>query len=390
MDRSRLNIGTYYLRPYACTDEHIRDLKECGIDFVVCMQNDRDHLDLLDRYGIGAIVSGIVPSSFLTDTYGDAAKREYNKAVNSFIDHPSVWGVDCGDEPSSTEFKRYGDIIKSVGNDFHNKIPYVNLCPNYGILATCTPEERYSQLGTGDYDEYIERFCESVGTDYICYDFYLYSCNVNKAYENLCTVSDACRRYGRSMWIVLQVNSHLPESFISENMLRFQGFSAMAFGAENITWACYTAGWWYNQVLDEKGNKTEQYEKLKKVNGEIRALSHEYMKYKCVKTHFIGFSDHDLPKGTKCSEPCRNISLSGEGKLLAGEMVLRNGTSKALFIVGADDPYDKNGCKTVFTLKSEGAVKVLRSDGKIYDIPSQNGACSVEIMSNEAVMILNI
>ena len=31
----------------------------------------------------------------------------------------------------------------------------------------------------------------------------------------------------------------------------------MAFGAENIIWACYTAGWWQaNQVLDSQGNKT--------------------------------------------------------------------------------------------------------------------------------------
>ncbi|MBQ7915173.1 MAG: hypothetical protein IJ315_00110, partial [Firmicutes bacterium] len=71
------------------------------------------------------------------------------------------------------------------------------------------------------------------------------------------------------MWIVLQVNSKHKEEWISENNLRFQAYTAMAFGAENIIWACYTAGWWHNQVLDEKGEKTQQYEKLKKVNGEI-------------------------------------------------------------------------------------------------------------------------
>ena len=49
MDRSRLNIGTYYLRPYACTEYHVKELKECGIDFVVCMQNNKEHLDLLDK-----------------------------------------------------------------------------------------------------------------------------------------------------------------------------------------------------------------------------------------------------------------------------------------------------------------------------------------------------
>ena len=102
-------------------------------------------------------------------------------------------------------------------------------------------------------------------------------------------LSDACLRTGRSMWIVLQVNSSRPEEWTSENRLRFQAFSAMAFGAENIIWACYTAGWWHNQVLDSQGNKTEQYEKMKTVNAEIKTLGVPYMKYRRVSTHLVGF-----------------------------------------------------------------------------------------------------
>ena len=41
MDRSRLNIGVYHLRPYARTEAHIKDLADCGVDFVICMDNDR-------------------------------------------------------------------------------------------------------------------------------------------------------------------------------------------------------------------------------------------------------------------------------------------------------------------------------------------------------------
>lgn len=383
-----MNIGTYYLRPYACTECHVKELKECGIDFVVCMQNNKEHLDLLDKYGVGAIVSGIIPSSFLTDTYSGKAKEEYENSVKAFSDHPAIWGIDCGDEPSSTEFIRYGDIIKSVTRDFNNKAAYVNLCPNYGILATCTPEERYSQLGTHDYNEYIEKFCKCVGTDYICYDFYLYSCNVKRAYENLCTVSDACKRYNRGMWIVLQVNSHVPDKLISENMLRFQAFSAMAFGAENITWACYTAGWWYNQVLDEKGNKTQQYEKLKKVNGEIKAIACEYMKYKHVKTHFIGFESGELPEGVSTSESCLDVSVSGEGKLLVSEMISRDGDSKGYFITAVDDPYDVSCRETVISVNAKEPINVLRTDGKTHRVIPENGFCRFGVRSNEAVMII--
>ena len=37
MDRSRLNIGAYILQDYARTEQHIMDVADCGIDFIVCM-----------------------------------------------------------------------------------------------------------------------------------------------------------------------------------------------------------------------------------------------------------------------------------------------------------------------------------------------------------------
>ena len=40
MDRKRLNIGTYHLKPYARTEQHVKDLADCGIDFVICMDYD--------------------------------------------------------------------------------------------------------------------------------------------------------------------------------------------------------------------------------------------------------------------------------------------------------------------------------------------------------------
>jgi hypothetical protein len=63
----------------------------------------------------------------------------------------------------------------------------------------------------------------------------------------------------------------------------------MAFGAESLTWACYTAGWWDNQVVDKQGNKTQQYDKLKKVNSEIHRFGPRYMLYTRRSTSFVGF-----------------------------------------------------------------------------------------------------
>jgi hypothetical protein len=121
--------------------------------------------------------------------------------------------------------------------------------------------------------------------------------------------------------MVLQVNSNDQNVWLSADQLRFQAFTAMAYGATTLIWACYTAGWWYDHVLDKEGNPTEQYDKLKKVNAEIHTLSTEYMKYKHVRTRF-------------------------EGDLLIGEME-KDDTDKGFFITasnaGADLSFENNG-----------------------------------------------
>ena len=278
MDRSRLNIGAYILQPYARTEQHVKDIADCGIDFMTCVQNDRAMLDLFRKYHVGAIVSGVVPGWWGGDgdNAGQLSKRNpmssYEKAAAGFKDHPAVWGIDIGDEPSALDFPYYGKVFERVDQLFPNQFPYLNLYPNYASVSQNTAEQTVNQLGTRTYQEHIAEYIKHVPADYLCYDFYLYSINVHQAYENLRTVADACLGAGRSMWIVLQVNSNNKDKWISENELRFQAYTAMAFGAENIIWGCYTAGWWYNNVLDDKGNKTQQYDKLKRVNAEIHRL----------------------------------------------------------------------------------------------------------------------
>ena len=198
------------------------------------------------------------------------------------MDHPAIWGLDIGDEPSALDFPYYNKIWNRVKKLFPNQFPYLNLYPNYASVSKNTAMQTVNQLGTTTYKEYIEQYCKNVtASDYICYDFYLYSINVPRAYSNLITISDAAKKYNKSMWIVIQVNSNDKSKWISENELRFQAYTAMAFGVQNIIWGCYTAGWWYNQVLDDKGNKTQQYDKLKTVNAEIHHLSIPYMKLGC-------------------------------------------------------------------------------------------------------------
>lgn len=401
MDRNRLNIGAYHLRPYARTEAHVKDVADCGIDFVVCMDNDRPALDLFHKYGVGAIVSGIVPGWWGGDGT-DAGKlavtnpmEKYEAAAACFVDHPAIWGIDVGDEPSALDFPYYGKVIDYVNRAFSNQFAYLNLYPNYASVSGNNAQETVNQLGTATYAEHIRRYCECVPSDYLCYDFYLYSINVSKHYENLRVVADACRNTGRSMWIVLQVNSHLPEKWMSENNLRFQAYTSMAFGAENIIWACYTAGWWHNQVLDDQGNQTEQYGKLKRVNAQIRTIADEYMKYRRVSTHFVGYQGHP---DMHCVQQESIASLStgvffdvksdNGAPILVGEMVSRTGDgSAALMICAADDPYEKEPKEYQVTFRAPNrCVRALGGEG-YRTVTDLGGVYAVTVRSNEGVLI---
>ncbi|MBR3997839.1 MAG: hypothetical protein IKI93_05790 [Clostridia bacterium] len=398
MNRSRLNIGVYHLKEYARTEQHVRDLSDCGIDFVICLENDRPTLDLLAKYGVGAIVSGIVPGWWGGDgnNAGTMAERNplsgYDKCAESFEDHPAVWGIDIGDEPSALDFPHYGRVYDRVNTLFPKQFPYLNLYPNYASVAENNAQQTVNQLGTSTYAEHIERYCQCVPADYLCYDFYLYAINVPKAYENLRIVSDACLRTGRSMWIVLQVNSNRAAEWITENGLRFQAYTAMAFGAENITWACYTAGWWHNQVLDEKGEKTEQYDKLKTVNGEIRTIGEEYMKYRRVSTHFVGFEGTDWLSGVgQESHPALStgvfVAVTADDPIVVGEMVSRTGDSRALMIASAGDPYDKAPGDVTVTFRCCGRkITAIGGNGKL-PVEQCDGRYKVTIPKNGGVLI---
>ena len=246
-----------------------------------------------------------------------------------------------------------------------------------------TPQQVAQQLGADNYEEYIARFCEHVHSDYICFDFYPYAANTKLFWENLGIAAEACRKEKRSLWIVLQVNSHEPEVWTSVNRLRFQAYSALAYGAECIFWACYTAGWWHNQVLDENGEKTPQYEKLRCVNAELKGISENYMRYRCVKTHVV----EDEPLN---AAGFVGVHASDGAQLLVGEMLPRNGQgTPALMICVANDPLDEHPGTIELSFSSKYSwVHEIKGSGPAFLSRDEDGVCRLEMQSCGGVLLI--
>ena len=171
----------------------------------------------------------------------------------------------------------------------------------------------------------------------------------------------------------------------------------MAFGAESLCWACWT-GWWTNNVLTASGEKTAQYERLKKVNKELRGITPHYMQYKNIATHYVGFvPTNGFEKldvvfnrvlDTKNFKGVRTLEST---PLIIGEMKPRkkDDGSCALFVTASGDPYDSSPAirTVVFSVPEKRNVNVVGVNGDA-DVKRDGNKYSVSVPENAAVMII--
>ena len=382
-DRSKFLIGTYCLQPYARTEAHIRALKDAHIDFLCSVPNDPALLDLCQRHGIGMFAQYLPGwGGWLGENAGRMAEmiplESYERCAKDFVDHPAVWGLDIGDEPCALDLPHMGRLAKAVQRLFPGKLPYTNLYPNYGAIPENTPEDIARQLGTSDYREYLDAYIANIPTDYLCFDYYMYDTSIFRAYENMAIAADKCRASGRDLWMVLQVNSKNPDVWQSENRLRHQAYVAMAFGARCISWACWTGGWWHNNVLDAEGAPTQQYAKLCKVNAEIKAMSAAYMRYR--NTSARRFSAGSVEKVGDL------LKFYSRSDLMIGLMEDQQGR-KAWMLVNINAPYDFRPSAGTVRFNYDGNLTALCC-GKPMEMRRNGNKYEFEIASNQGILLM--
>jgi len=407
-DRSKLLIGTYCMRPEVQDEPHVKDMAEGGIDFLIAHVKP-SALDYFAKYGVGVLQGGVVPGWWGgSNNNGKMAEMNplggYASAMRRFKDHPAIVGIDIGDEPSALDFEHYGKAAAIVAKAVPDKLVYINLFPNYAAAASLSKSEAESQLGTSDYRMYIEKYCRYYPLDYICFDSYIWGWKNTPSvlFENLRIVADACAGSGKSPWIVLQVNSYKPKDGpmqgpMTENRLRYQANVSLAFGAEVISWACWTKGWWEDNVLDTNGVKTAQYERLKTVNAELHQVGPAYMKYRRLYTDLVGFDDG--PDGLRRVGQAAVLSSNGvafrdvkagDGAPLAvGQMVARDGgNGRAIYVAACDDPHDRGGKTHEVVFRADGfKIRAEGGEGAVEVVKKADGTYSVPLKSSHGVLI---
>ena len=181
----------------------------------------------------------------------------------------------------------------------------------------------------------------------------------------------------------------------------------MAFGVQEISWACWTPGWWHNNVY-ENGQYTEQYDKLKTVNTELGYLAPVYMRYKCIDTEFISTTHSRTISQKKPSidwmfkknsdgvleqSTLTDIETSSDSSILLGAFEKRLGNGNAFMFTNVTDFHCKEDSKTVdswvrFKTNNKNVQLTAYTHNCAYVLtPDENGVYLIYIPNGEGVFV---
>ncbi len=161
----------------------------------------------------------------------DDILNRYEDIFNS----PAFYGIEVDDEPTPAELSGFKVALRRWKFLCPDKIFYINLFPSIA----------FSSASDGNFETYIQKFCEEVDVDYVCYDHYALQTGRDGNYlrddflYNLVTCQLNSR--DRKHFTVLQSIKFggLHRELQSSRDVTFQAYSAMACGYEGFGWFCF-------------------------------------------------------------------------------------------------------------------------------------------------------
>lgn len=190
--------------------------------------------------------------------------------VRDYSASPALLGYFLRDEPAAAQFPQLAAMSRGLEVRDPGRLPYINLFPSYATPA---------QLGTPTYPDYVSGFLQIVHPPLLSYDHYalLTSGERPDYFVNLETVRRSAMQAGIPFADILLVTPHGPYRDPSEADLRWQIYSALAYGARGILYFTYwTPDYgsvpFYDAILDAQGRRTAHYAEVQRLNGELNAL----------------------------------------------------------------------------------------------------------------------
>lgn len=290
--------------------------------------------------------------------------------VTRFRDNPGVAGWFLRDEPTTAGFKDLAAYRDRITDADTTHLLYLNLFP---IMVS--PKD----LGADSYEDYMQRYLDEVRMPLISYDFYpiVRDDSTGNIYAredhflNLEIARKVAKRNGRPFWAFCLATAHTPYPIPTAAHLRFEAFTALAYGAQGIQYFTYwqplSMQWnFHNAPIDETGRRTDVYYLVKELNREIQALAPVFLNAEIDDVSYVG---DKIPAGTKHLEQLPDgfgdISTDGNSLLVSR---FHNGDRHFLMLVN----HDIKHAQTVNLNRPANVLRIDSNGAAVPDFASDN------------------
>lgn len=235
--------------------------------------------------------------------------------------NPAAIGFFLRDEPHAALMPGLAHVAKMVREAAPGLWPYVNLFP-YRV----SPE----RLGTDTYDQYVRMLVDTIGQPFLSYDNYSLVGGemLDYFYTNLEIVRRLSLETRTPFWNCILANAHFNYMEPSDATFHLQVYATLAYGGRGIQYFTYFApgiGNYRLAAIDQFGNRTATWERLRRVNLEIAALAPTILKLRS--TGVLHYPDTpDQAKPLSLSKLVRSIEMTqrfvkppAPGRFLVGE-----------------------------------------------------------------------
>jgi hypothetical protein len=263
------------------TTERYREIAEAGFNYVMppcegrsTPERNKRILDAVKPTGLKAFLLDERMPAAITGV--PDAKQRIDAIVADFSKHPAFAGYFIGDEPGAKAFAGHGEVVAYLREKDPKHPAYLNLYPNYA-----SPVE----LGAPTYDAYVEQFIQRIDPFIVSYDHYHFMKTGDRPgfFSNLAVVRDMAAKYNRPFWQIVLAVPHGNYRPVTEAEKRWEAMQTLAYGGKGVMFFTY---WqpndptfvWGPPIIDREGKKTPQYEEVKRINADVKAIG-KYLLY---------------------------------------------------------------------------------------------------------------
>ena len=277
--------------------EHYRQIKEANFNVVfppgppdtsITREQNLQILDFCKQLEMKAVIfDPRMPKSLAAAD----ARANIDAIIADYSAHPALLAYFVVDEPSAGDFPALGEVVAYIKQRDPKHPAYINLFPMHAAP--------WAQLGTETYDEYVARYLKLIDPFVLSYDHYPFTKHGDNPnyFTNLAIIRNAAVASRRPFWNIAQLVQHYDYRPLTEPELRFQAMQTLAFGAGGLLWYTY----WYpgqpnptvaHAMIDFDGKPAAEYEWIKSINADARAIGDELIGSQSWATFHAGEAGH--------------------------------------------------------------------------------------------------